>query len=117
MSNSEYMNQLEVSIEQKYEEKEKRCIKDEKREQSSVVSGQSSVEGASGVKKLQRLDSLAKKYGFSFSYLLTVRDNSEDKEIYRKYFDEGKEKDLLDKLMFILANYEADGFISPVTFD
>ena len=54
------------------------------------------------------------EYGFRFSYILSFCDEYNDIEIFRKRFDEGKEKDLLDKLMFILASYEADGFISPL---
>jgi hypothetical protein len=57
------------------------------------------------------------EYGFRFSYILSFCDEYNDIEIFRKRFDEGKEKDLLDKLMFILASYEADGFISPLILD
>lgn len=52
--------------------------------------------------------------GFRFSYCLNVKEAYSDKEFLHTYFDEGKEWQLLDKLMLILANYEANGFISYI---
>lgn len=77
-------------------EKERNIVTDSKRYEISV-----------------HCDAFTEKDGFRFSYCLNIKEFYPEVEVLHKRFDEGKESNLLDKLMLILADYEANGYISP----
>jgi len=55
-------------------------------------------------------------YGFRYSYCLNVESTALYEPLHRR-FDEGQESALLNALTFILAKYEAEGFIASLSCD
>ena len=50
--------------------------------------------------------------GVRFSYLWSILDKYEDRELVHTYFPEGCESDLLNRIMTTLASYEENGYLT-----
>jgi hypothetical protein len=50
--------------------------------------------------------------GFRFSYLWSITDKYEGRELVHTYFPEGHESDLLNRIMTTLASYEENGYLT-----